>query len=111
MLKFMFSNRIIIILILLTFSLNIRQIATLQDIPIHIECGTLVDNEFTPTITEHNYEISLAGGDQVSVEIDPLGDNVEMIGELFDTVGDLLNRLLEANLNPANCTKSWCQNL
>lgn len=77
------------ILIISVFSVDI---VSSQNVPTPVQCGSIVDNEFTPTILENNYVFDLAPGDQFSVEIVPLGSNVEIIAEIFDPFGDSLNR-------------------
>jgi hypothetical protein len=49
-----------------------------------IECGTILEAEFTPDNTSHFYTVELVAGDSITVKTDPIGDFLDIAITVLD---------------------------
>ncbi len=59
--------------------------------PTRVECGTVIDGQFTDNMQFQDYSIDMNPGDKLQVSGSPLGDNLSFSIALFDPTGVRIN--------------------
>ncbi|MEL6406824.1 MAG: hypothetical protein AAFV98_14095 [Chloroflexota bacterium] len=76
--------------ILLLFTLSISAQEVLRQGAIPVQCGNIIEAEFTSNFTEQNYEIDLEPGTALNVSLIPLGSGLETDMVLVGPTGVIL---------------------
>lgn len=74
------------------FTLIIFTIPTFSQSATPINCGDIVESEFTDNAQRHDYEIVLEGGDSLNVSVIPLGETLETTILLWGSTGQEISR-------------------
>ena len=69
--RYLFVLVIMLLFVSPTFAQEVR-----RENPIAVECGTVLEGEFTNNYSEHNYSINLDPGTSINASVVPLGSGL-----------------------------------